>query len=167
MRYCEKSGDRTGSTRGGAGDGHAGAQRAARVAGGAHERGGVAVRAAAGSRSQLARSHRRVGASPPTVRRRHDLPKASSGRPAGQSQAGRSALRGGEAAGQTTTPQEGAAGRSATAGPAPGAECGVVGGLRLRSHGRGPGLEMPDHRRRREPRRQSPWCRHRRWAVYQ
>ena len=31
MRCCEKSGDRTSSTRGGAGDGHAGAQRAARL----------------------------------------------------------------------------------------------------------------------------------------
>ena len=46
MRCCEKSGDRTGSARGGAGDGHPGTQRAARVADRADERSGAALRAA-------------------------------------------------------------------------------------------------------------------------
>jgi len=79
VRCCEKSGDRSGSTRGGPGDGHAGTQRATRVAGRAHERDGVSVCAAAGSRSRAARSHRGVGAPPPAVRRRHDLPEAATG----------------------------------------------------------------------------------------
>ena len=38
-------------------------------------------------------------------------------------------------------------GRSAAPRQAPGAERGVVGGLRVRSHGRGPRLEVSNHRR--------------------
>ena len=63
-------------------------------------------------RAQPPRSHRRVGAPPPTVWGRHDLPEAASGRSAGQSQARRSALRRGTSAGETPAPQEGAASRS-------------------------------------------------------
>ena len=64
-----------------------------------------------------------------------------------QSQARRSALRGGPAPGETPATEEGAAGRSPAARPAAGAQRGVVGGLRVRSHGRGPRAEVPDHRR--------------------
>ncbi len=150
MRCCEKSGDRTSSTRGGAGDGHARAQRAPRPAGRPHERIGVPIRPAAGSRSHVARSHRRVGAPPPAVRRKHDLPEAAPGGPTGQSQACRSTLRGGAAAGPSSAPQEGAPRRPAAARPTAGAERGVVRRLRLRSHGRRPSAEVPDDRRRRD-----------------
>jgi putative transposase len=63
----KKSGDRTGSTRGGADDGDAGAQRASGPDRGPHERVGLAVRAAPGPGCRFTRSHPRPGASAPSV----------------------------------------------------------------------------------------------------
>ena len=112
MRCCEKSGDRTGSTRGGAGDGDAGAQRAARADRGAHERRGargtcrgrIPMPSLRDRIVALAHRHRRYGAGMIYLKLRQEGRR-------GQSQAGRSALRGGAAAGAAPAPQEGAGGR--------------------------------------------------------
>jgi len=148
VRCCKKSGDRTGATRGGAGAGHAGPQRAARVAGRVHERGVPSVRATAGPRPGPPRSHRRIGAPPPPVRGRHDLSETAPGRTAGESQARRAALRRGSAPGAPAPTEEGTARRSPTTVPAAGAEPGLVSGFRLRLDGRRPRAEVPDDRRR-------------------
>src|SRR5215212_4327546 len=72
----------------------------------------------------LAHRHRRYGAGMIYLKLRQ-------GRTGGQSQARRSSLRGGASAGQAAAPQESAPGRSSAAGPASGADRGVVGRLRV------------------------------------
>ena len=101
-----KSGDRTRATRCGAGDGHGGPERAAGPGRRAHERRRVALHAAAGSRSRTARPHRRVGASPSPVWRRHDLPEAAPGGSPRQSQPGGPPGRRGAFAGAAAAPQQ-------------------------------------------------------------
>src|SRR5829696_3369916 len=82
----------------------------------------------------LAHRHRRYGAGMIYL-------EAAPGRPAGQSQTGRPTLRGGAPAGQAPASQEGAPGGPSAPRAATGPQRSVVGGLRVRSHGRRARLE--------------------------
>ncbi len=101
-----ENGDRTSTARGGAGDGDARPERTARPDGRPQERVGAAVPAATGCDAvlrdrivALTHRHRRYGAGMTYLKLRQE------GR--GQSQAGRSALRGGATPGETPATQEG------------------------------------------------------------
>ena len=99
-KRCEKSGERTGSTRAGALDDTARVVRTSGAEVHRHERELVALPACCGSQRRFTRADRIAGAASPPLWRRDDLSEAATGRPMCEPQASRSAVRAGEAADQ-------------------------------------------------------------------
>jgi len=152
VRRCEKSSDRTGSTRVGAVDGHPGLseRRGLRVIG--MSASALRYQPRSGSQRSAAGEDHCPGAATPSLRRRNDLPQAAAGRRARQPQTRRAALWTGEAASAAPAAQEDSCKRATTADPSWGGERGVVGGLRIRSHRLRTHAQVSCDRRRRQPR---------------
>ncbi len=113
-----------------------------------HERLGVAVHAGAGSECRAPRPHRRVGASASSLRRRHDLSEAAPSRrtSSNHKRVDRLYVEARLQIRRRRRKKVPVADRQPLR-QAHGAERGVVGGLRVRSHGRGARAEVPGDRR--------------------